>query len=180
MTSASNIHINYLNNSTAFPTITQFLQRIKSYPAFPDGFSLEGGENQEYPVQYIIARGIRCDRLYIELTVQYPCPEFRELYTALDKKHLNWLIHHIIVYDFADEPHYYYNLDEFIHKVFPFLWRRSSLSALPQPNFINTSLPDSSVEEVPWNHDMLPSPNFITSYSLPSPSPTNSPLALPP
>ena len=149
---ATNIYIRYLNSDIAFPSIVQLLDRLKSYPTFPDGFSLEGGENQDYPVQFITVRGKRCDRLYIELTVQYPCPEFSELYRALDRKHLNWLIHHITVYDSADEPHYFFNLDEFFHNFFPLL----------------------------WNHDMLPSPNFITSYSLPSPSPTNSPLALPP
>ena len=151
MTSASNIHINYLNNSTAFPTITQFLQRIKSYPAFPDGFSLEGGENQQYPVQYIIVRGKRCDRLYIELNVQYPCPEFVEIYRALDKKHLNWIIHHVSVYDASLKPHYFFNLDDFFHNFFPLLWQRSSLNALPTPQFNNALLTDSytDTEELP-------------------------------
>ena len=156
---ATNIYIRSLNRNIAFPTIAQLLNRLKSYPTFPDGFSLKDGENQDYPVQFITVRGKRCDRLYIELTVRYPCPEFSELYRALDKKHLQWLIHHITVYDSADEPHYFFNLDEFFHNFFPLLWNHDNM-----PTSFNTSIS-----------------SMITSYSLPSPvSPSNSPLALPP
>lgn len=88
----TNIYILKADGTVAGTKIGELLREFKTYPILGKVLSLSSSEDYDHPIRNVEVEHKIYDRYSIQLSTDFPCPEFYELAEFIRKKKLQWAI----------------------------------------------------------------------------------------
>ena len=130
----TNIYIIKADGSNFGTRVSEFLKLLKTYPTVSKPISLSSSEDFDHPLPNILVDHRSFDRFSIQLSTDYPCPEFSELIDLVRKRKLQWAIICVSVYS-QGSILWRGDFDYFCDNFFSNLWKNYyNPQSLPSPS----------------------------------------------
>ena len=165
----TNIYILKADGSIFGTKVSELFKQLKTYPTLNKAISLSSSEDYEHPLQTISIEHTSYERFNIQLSTDFPCPEFHSLVEIIRKRKLQWAIICISVFT-GNSLMWKGDFDYFCDYFFNDMWKNfTNNHALPMPTTQSQS--NVTIEELKEENNAMQTANGypISAYQVSEP-----------